>query len=162
MIKTILGVDEAGLYEGALRLLVRLRFDQPSIEVIHVEESHILSSLKDFGYASEYELAQLDFDESLVDKAAKLVTTLGLPVTSKVIHGSPAKELVKHAQLAKADLIGIGSKRRSKFNSSMFNSMGRALSIGAKESILIAKGEIQPEGPLTAVVTTDHSEYSDK
>ena len=45
---------------------------------------------------------------------------------------------------------------------SFFGSVGRALAIGARHSVLIAKGDVAADGPITAVVTTDHSPYSDR
>jgi nucleotide-binding universal stress UspA family protein len=40
--------------------------------------------------------------------------------------------------------------------------VGRGLVIGAKQSLLIAKGEVAPEGSVRAVLATDHSRYADR
>ena len=70
--------------------------------------------------------------------------------------------MVEHANRLKADIVAIGSRRRSKFNSSLFGSVGRALTISGKESLLIAKGTVPATGPISVVLTTDHSKYSDR
>ncbi len=160
--KTIVGVDGTGYYESTLNLLARLRPQEVDIEVIHVDDSKLLVSKQEFGFISGAELSQINSDDTLIMHAKVISEALGFRTSRKVLFGSPAKILLDHARKEKADLICIGSRRRSKFNSSLFGSMGRALAIGSKESVLISKGEVSPVGPLSVVLTTDHSKYSDR
>jgi len=76
--------------------------------------------------------------------------------------GSPAGTLIEQADAMGADLIAIGSHRRSRIAAVLFGSVGRALVIGAHKSVLIAKNAPKAEGKLSAVMTTDHSPYSDE
>ena len=160
--KVIIGIDENGDYESSVKLLSWLELDSPEVALVHVDDSNILSGKRDFSYVSEFELAQLDFEEALLEKAEHFCKKWGFSTSKSILHGSPAKLLVEQARKDKADIVCVGAKRRSKFNSSLFGSVGRALAISSNRSVLIAKSTLSPDGPFTVVVTTDHSEYSDK
>ena len=160
--KAILGVDEARTYLPVLNLLSRLRLADLDLELVHVDHSGIVGTKKDFGFAGGAELAQLDVDDSVIGDAVQTSDHLGLGSSHRIVYGSPAEELVACAEETKALLICIGSKRRSKFNSSLFGSIGKSLTLSSRQSILIAKGEIEETHALTVVATTDFSNYSDR
>ena len=104
----------------------------------------------------------MDLDDSVIIAAELISKTLGFTTTKRTLFGSAPKQLLEYARQSKSELICIGSHRRSKFNSSLFGSMSRALAISGKESVLIAKGAVPATGPLTVVMTTDHSRYSNR
>jgi len=160
--KTLVGIDNTGNYEAALNLLSRLAFDDLQLEVVHVNDSNILHGKRSFGFASSAEIARMDQDDSLILGAEMTAKALGFATTRETLFGSPPKMMVEHANRLKADIVAIGSRRRSKFNSSLFGSVGRALTISGKESLLIAKGTVPATGPISVVLTTDHSKYSDR
>jgi nucleotide-binding universal stress UspA family protein len=66
-----------------------------------------------------------------------------------------------HADQAHADLIAVGSTNKGRYGCFFFGSVGRAISIGSKHSILIAKGSVACSGKVNAVIATDHSKYAD-
>ena len=78
-----------------------------------------------------------------------------------VFIGGPAHQLIDRADAVHADIIAIGSTRKSKYGSFFFGSVGRALAIGSRHTVLIAKGMVKETGKLTAVFGTDHSQYAD-
>ncbi len=160
--KAIIGVDENRSYEATIKLLALLSMDAPTLDVVHIDRSRLVNTDNDFNFVSEYELSQIDFDEDLIAKAEQFAIGCGFHASKTTLYGSPAKLLLHHGSKQKADLICVGAKRRSKFNSSLFGSIGRALAISASQSVLITKAEVSPTGPLTALVTTDHSEYADR
>ena len=143
MLRAIIGIDEGGSYLAVLNLLARLKIAETEVEVVHADETHVVDPRSEFGYVSDAEIAQIDFDEALLS-------------------GPASKVLVEHAGHDKVDLICIGSRRRSKFNSSLFGSMGRSVTISANQSILLSKGNVDSTGDLVAVLAVDHSKYADQ
>ena len=58
-----------------------------------------------------------------------------------------------------ASLIAVGCSGKSAARAFFTGSVGRGLTIAAHQSLLIAKGEPK-EGPIRAVLATDHSAYA--
>ena len=162
MLKAMIGIDEGGSYLSALNLLARLRIADTEVEVVHADETQVIDPRSEFGYVTESEIAQISHDDVLISGAEGLAKQKGWQVTRTVLSGPATKVLVEHAGHEKADLICIGSRRRSKFNSSLFGSMGRSLTISANQSILLAKGNVEPTGDLVAVLAIDHSKYAEQ
>ena len=118
----------------------------------------------DDGLASTPDLLAVHkhFDEKVLSEAEKSAAKKGFHSDKLAYLGSPAGFLMEEADRLNADLIVVGSNKRSQLSSLFFGSVGRALAVGAKHSVLIAKQEVAAEGPLTAVLTADHSKYSDQ
>ena len=162
MLRAIIGIDEGGSYLAVLNLLARLKIAETEVEVVHADETHVVDPRSEFGYVSDPEIAQIDFDEALLSGAEALAKEKGWVVNKTVLSGPASKVLVEHAGHDKVDLICIGSRRRSKFNSSLFGSMGRSVTISANQSILLSKGNVDSTGDLVAVLAVDHSKYADQ
>ena len=162
MLRAIIGIDEGGSYLAVLNLLARLKIAETEVEVVHADETHVVDPRSEFGYVSDAEIAQIDFDEALLSGAEALAKEKGWVVNKTVLSGPASKVLVEHAGHDKVDLICIGSRRRSKFNSSLFGSMGRSVTISANQSILLSKGNVDSTGDLVAVLAVDHSKYADQ
>ena len=99
--------------------------------------------------------------KALEDAAAEL-KQYGISPHRTVLNGSAANRLMDHADGVGADLIAVGSGNKGRVEAFLIGSVGRKLVIGAKQSILIAKRKLAAEGPLTAVLATDHSDYANR
>ncbi|MDR3691825.1 MAG: universal stress protein [Fimbriimonas sp.] len=158
---TIVGVDITGTYESALRILARLKIDSTTLKLVHVDEPPLFSHDEGLSWTPEFLELRDRFDEGALNDAGAVATDLGFKHETLVTAGSPAEALMGQADEAKADLIAVGSSPEPKVTALFFGSVGRALAIGSHQSVLIAKGSVEKEGPLTILVTTDHSRYSD-
>ncbi|MDR3689058.1 MAG: universal stress protein [Fimbriimonas sp.] len=160
--KAVVGVDLSGLYESALSIVARLEIPQTEIELVHVDEPSALHPAEEFKISKEGFEVQRTTDSLALDTADAIAKDLKLSVSGKtVVVGGPAKHLIEEAANSKSDLIAIGSHRKSKYGSFFFGSVGRALTIGSPQSILIAKGMVAKTGKLTAVFATDHSTFAE-
>ena len=164
--RIVLGVDTED-HKAAVELLVRLKFESPSVELVHVLEMLLPPGWK----AGPQEPADLidkfirlqeaEGLKALEDAAAEL-KQYGISPHRTVLNGSAANRLMDHADGVGADLIAVGSGNKGRVEACLIGSVGRKLVIGAKQSILIAKRKLAAEGPLTAVLATDHSDYANR
>jgi nucleotide-binding universal stress UspA family protein len=138
--KAILGIDEMGNYRMGLHLFSRLGFDRAAVELLHV------------GKDSE----PLTGAQSLCDELSVCVES------SDLRSGSPAGRLLDHADQAGAQLIVIGCREAGRLGLFRYGRVSKSLGIAAKTSLLVAKGTVVAEGPVRAVVATDHSPYADR
>ncbi len=161
--KAIVGVDVMGLYNPALNFLGRLAMPHSEVELLRIDEPSTTSPSEGFAWTAEVLEMQRKTDENVIHDAGDAVEELGMSLIGKnVFIGSPAQMLMERAEAIHADIIAIGSTRKSKYGSFFFGSVGRALAIGSRHSVLIAKGEVAKTGKITAVFATDHSQYADE
>lgn len=162
--RIIVGVDTKGHYRNTLNLVARLNFVAPEWTIAHSMEP----GFPVFGYGmpgegeAMVELARLAKETALktLDTAKDEACAHSVRATTKLLSGEPAGSLMEFADAIDADLIAVHSDRKGRFGSLFLGSVGRGLAIGARQSVLISKGPISPQGPLNAVFATDHSEYA--
>ncbi|MES2461525.1 MAG: universal stress protein [Armatimonadota bacterium] len=167
MNRIVLGVDREGHYEPALRLLSRLRPESAAVDVLHVAEIPLLFS--DMTVPSAMELMADAMKEEqqcghqLCEAAAERLSRAGLAArVPPVTGGYPSAEIMAYADRTEARLIAVGATRKGVLRTLFLGSVGRALVIGAHQSILIGKGAVAETGPLRAVFATDHSAYAER
>ena len=160
--KTIVGVDTEGIYTAALDLVQKLEIRESEIELVHIEDQRPFLPDQSFTWTPELIEIQEQFDKKIMHEAEEAAEHKGLHSETFNFIGSPAGTLIEQADEMGADLIAIGSHRRSRLAAVLFGSVGRALIIGAHKSVLIAKNPPKKDGKLSAVMTTDHSPYSDE
>jgi nucleotide-binding universal stress UspA family protein len=169
--RVVLGVDGKHEDRAALNLVKRLRFgaDGAGCEADLV---NVIEALP-FPWWGAGEMSSPEVVEQLMEAQEEIGTAvtkraaadLGGAVrqTRCVIrHGSAPDQLMVHAEEAHADLIAVGGRAHGNFSAFLTGSVGRGLVIGAKQNLLIAKGEVAPEGPVRAVLATDHSRYAER
>jgi nucleotide-binding universal stress UspA family protein len=155
--KAVVGVDLEGHYVSARNLLSRLDFSGCKNYMVHVQKakSEMLPSrlakgaLDEFGQVIE------------VDEEIPPCTTIS-DTTLIVREGAAAEELLKVADDTGSDLICAAATHEGALSCFVLGSVCRALAIGAKQSILIARGNPLPTGPIKAVFATDHSPYAER
>lgn len=160
--KTIVGIDFEGHYESALRLLSRVEFSSNHVELVHADEplvTYVPAVPVPFEIDDNRRIQSLD----LLERANHKASAMGLHVTDRrYMIDPPTKALLDEAAAQHDDLIAIGSRQKGKYGSLFLGSVGRALAIGSRSSVLVAKGEISPTGEVTAVFATDQSEYANE
>jgi nucleotide-binding universal stress UspA family protein len=168
MNRIVLGIDRAGRYEAAVRLLARLRFADAEVTPLHAVETPTVF-LGDVALPATIEIMEdLIAEETEAGQrlAAEVAATLkgdGYAAgDAAVLPGGPAPLLMDRADRIGARLIAVGSEGKGAVRAFLTGGVGRALVMGAHQSVLVAKGDPAPVGPVRAVFATDHSPYADR
>jgi nucleotide-binding universal stress UspA family protein len=162
-LKSVVGIDREGTYRGALDLALGLGFANEEIHLLHCVPSVPPEELF-ADAAGDHPIPALlgqwieDGNREL-SQAEQVVRAAGPPTVRKLTFGHAAGELIRYADAVGADLVVAGSTRRDAPIAFRLGSVGRALAIGAQQSILVAKGD-RKGAPIRAVFATDHSEYA--
>jgi nucleotide-binding universal stress UspA family protein len=164
--KAILGVDHQGSCLGALDLFARLDFRQPELTLLHAADPLVgypaFAVAPYAHYMPDYVVEAKEAGMHLLDATADVACSYSLPASQCLVVGSAAAALLDHADAIDADLIAVATEAKRAFGSLYLGSVSRSLVLGAKQSLLIAKGEVRHQGPLTAIFATDHSDYADR
>jgi nucleotide-binding universal stress UspA family protein len=75
-----------------------------------------------------------------LEEAARLAASHGVPVTSEVLAGDPADEIVTYADNHDVDLIVVGSRGRGTLASTLLGSVSRAVLHDARRPVLVVRG----------------------
>ena len=155
--KAVVGVDLEGHYISAVNLLSRLDFCGCKNYMVHVlkPNSEMVPSLLIKDTLDEFSEV-IEVDEDIPPSAMISDTTL------IVREGASAEELLKVADSTSSDLICAAATHEGALNCFVLGSICRALAIGAKQSILIVRGNPLPTGPVKAVFATDFSPYAQR
>jgi nucleotide-binding universal stress UspA family protein len=153
--RAVVGVDLEGHYISAANLLSRLDFCGCKNYMVHVlkPKSEMLPSrlIKD----------ALDEFSEVIEVDGEIPPSPMISDTTLIVReGAPAEELLKVADSTGSDLICATATHQGALSCFTLGSVCRALAIGAKQSILIARGNPNPTGPIKAVFATDHSPYA--
>lgn len=162
--KILIGVDTRCTYKAALHLCERLRFPNPSWELVHAVQPVFTFG----GYRSAVETAHsIEFaklsqhaGQMAIERAATEATEHGLQVEHALLTGNAAESMMQFADENAVDLIAVHSEQKGRLGSFFLGSIGRGLAISAEQSVLISKGDVLPTGPVRAVFATDHSPYA--
>lgn len=163
--KAIIGIDGSGNYQQALHLLSKLSFSNVAAELLHAVDPITLSVEGAVGPAYAASVGDSDswqrWANDLLAKAQGQSSDLEIPASTLCLVGKPSSLLIERASETHADLIVIGSTHKSQYGAFVLGGVGRGLTIGARQSLLISKQDVKPSGPLTAVFAIDGSEYAD-
>jgi nucleotide-binding universal stress UspA family protein len=160
--KTIVGVDLAGNYAPALELCLELDFPhQHYVFVNAVEPVPAYAPPLGAAFDNGAWITHLrNAGETAVTKAEARVCRNHIQSHSQVTLGAPTATLMTIADDEKADLIALGSAKRSGIGSFFSGSVARGMTIGAHQSLLVTKAPEFPKRPIRAIFATDHSEYA--
>lgn len=160
--KAIIGVDLSGSIAAA-QLFVRMGFQLTELTLAHVIESVFPDgSFPPFG--PNHAITQMMYMREEEGKVAieRAKEALGNGANIEIRRGDPARELMALANEGQADLLAIYSEAKGTYGNLFFGSVAKSLVQAADQSLLIAKGEISPEGPVDVVFATDHSDYANR
>jgi nucleotide-binding universal stress UspA family protein len=97
-----------------------------------------------------------------IDEARDRLRLEEAGIESHLEWGPPAERLLAVAEAQRADLIAVGSTRKSALGSLFVGSVSREVLRASPVSVLVAKRPaVHPDG-LVAVFATDHSEYANE
>jgi nucleotide-binding universal stress UspA family protein len=167
MKRIVLGMDSEGHYEPAAHLLARLRPEGAAVDVFHCAEIPFLVSdmtlPSSVGLMTDILEEEKKLGQRLAEDAARRLRETGLTVrASDVTGGYPSAAIMHYADENKADLIAVAGTHKGALRAFFLGSVARALVTGAHQNVLVAKGDIAPEGTVRAVFATDHSEYANR
>jgi nucleotide-binding universal stress UspA family protein len=170
MAKTIVvGTDGRERDANIAHLLGRLQLfggERPPMDIVNVVES------LPFPWWSGGEMSSPEMIQQLTDAAeaqgiatvnrfSQQVADIASKTRTMVRHGSAPDQLIEHAETSEAALLAVGGIPRNPMGAFWAGSAARGLVIGAKQSLLVVKGEVAESGPIRAVLATDHSKYMD-
>lgn len=160
----VVGVDLGRHYESALNLANRLQFNYPHWILAHSVD--VAMAFSGYSVISEAPLAY-DFFKSASEGAQKVLDDSkadhpNLDIETRLLTGSAVNELIRLAEETKSELMCVHSERKGSLGSLFLGSVSRGIAIAASQSILISKGEVDPTGPVRAVLATDHSDYANR
>lgn len=158
----VLGIDTEKFYEPALRLAGRLAFEGTDWHFAHVVPplgmvAAPFESGEDVETALEADRAA---SEELMDNVLDEACAYGINPRNHRISGPVTSSIMDLSDTVEADLVAVGSHRSGRLAAAFLGSVGRALAIGSKRSLLIGRGEVKQVGPVGAIFATDHSYYA--
>ncbi len=171
--KATVGIDAELRYESALTLLGRLQFPDIHLDLLHVFRplsaavTAEISGPEPGGYVPAEALEHMEEanrarGEAILEQALQKAKKLDPHPIGTLMLGFPTQQLMNRAEETNSDLVCVTAHRHGAFECFVLGSVCRALVIGAKQSILIAKGNPEESGKVNVVVTTDHSAYSNR
>ena len=166
MLRAIIGVDTVDHADSILRFLERLDYDPIAVELLNVVDASLplvpVGAFSGPELIGEYADALRATGEATLKKAKEAACQRGFSARATLVYGPPALTLLDYATENKADMLCVHGTLRGPLGSVIYGSISRAITIGAKQTVLIAKGEESNAGPLRAVLAVDHSEYCDR
>lgn len=159
--RVVLGIDGAKGYIPAQQLLIGLGLRAARIDAVHVVEIGYglpgLPSTHDIWTAIR---ASEERGRRVLEEVKSEATQLGLEMETVLLQGRAAGKIIEYADAVGANLIAVGSERKGRWGSLFFGSVTRELSINARSSILVGKGN-GTEGRVShAIFAMDHSAYA--
>jgi nucleotide-binding universal stress UspA family protein len=169
MTRVLLGTDLGqGVDAPSVRLVQRLRFNAAQVEAVRVVGSPIFPAWEISAGMPPIALEELIQAEEARARAVTeaVAERLGdISAGAHVLHGAALQQLLARADETGADLIAVDGHEDSPLLAALIGSVARGLVLGARQSILLAKGSREPdpttETPVRAVLATDHSDYAD-
>jgi nucleotide-binding universal stress UspA family protein len=164
-VKALIGVDSLGQCSSALELVRRLDFAAEKVILLHSVESVMPDgSFPGLAGGGTYTDMLTEFEHAghiALDEAAAACGA-GANIEKKQMPGDPLRNLLDMADDQEIDLIAVGTQKKSSLQAMLMGSVTRGLLTASTHSFLAAKDIASKEGPLTAVVATDHSDYADQ
>ncbi len=169
----LIGLDRAVNGTPILDLFGRLGFADCRATLAYAAEQptsshspHFRSG--DFGDGGEKSaaatLAQIEEEDAhdMLDEARSILYQQGIHSTHMILHGHPGSALMAAATQMEVDIVAASSSKYGPLRCAVFGSVCRALTISARQSVLIARDVVPRDKPLTAVFATEHTDYCDR
>jgi nucleotide-binding universal stress UspA family protein len=119
--------------EAALSLARTL---DASVELVHVREPFAYAVAGEYGPSLEQEQALVRWIDRELALASDHVTHARVPCVTTSLHGSPAREIVAHAEKTGADLIVVGTHGRGGITHAVLGSVAERVVQKAKRPVL--------------------------
>ncbi|WP_437229890.1 universal stress protein [Planctomicrobium sp. SH661] len=151
--KILLAVDGSTHSQEAIRFVAGFPFQSPpEISLVHV---CFVQDLHDFGDVISRDVNKLVDDfraegEKLLAQGAKKFDNVSPNVSTHMLDGHPAKEILRFAKETQSDLIVIGSRGLSSMNRFLLGSVSEKVALYAPCSVLVVR---DPRGPDSLVAS---------
>lgn len=164
--RALLGIDDAGTCDVALRMTAKLGFDDLQTTLLHCVES-VLPDGSFPQLATGHAIAQMiqereDTGRIVLESARQTMGELGIAAETRLEQGSPSVCVLRVADEIEADLIVVGCSNKGRWGTLFFGSVSQAVVTGARRHLAVVKREVPVDRPLTAVFATDHSDYTNR
>lgn len=146
--KILLAIDSSTHSQEAVSFLAGFPFESPpELTLVHVS---FVQSLHDFGGAISSDVNRLVDDfradgEKLLKLAAKKCEKFTQNISTRLLDGYPAKEILKCAQQVHVDLIVIGSRGLSTMSRFLLGSVSEKVALYAPCSVLVVRTPRAPD-----------------
>lgn len=159
----LVGVDTEGHSNQVANLLARLRFPDLSCRLVHSVQSvmpdgSFPGSTPGATLAAVHE-GLVEAGKSSLANSARVFESVGIPCTTVLDYGDPARVLLEHAEADGCEMIAVASTAKSYYGSLFFGSVAKGLILGGKGPLLITKRDHPGSGPVNAVLASDNSDY---
>lgn len=119
--------------ETALRMALAL---DGSVELVHVREPFVYALAGQYGPSPQQEQALTDWIDRALAEASDRLNHARVPCVTTSLHGSPAREIVAHAEKIGADLIVVGTHGRGGLSHAVLGSVAERIVQKAKRPVL--------------------------
>jgi nucleotide-binding universal stress UspA family protein len=107
-----------------------------SVDLVHVREPFIYAVAGDYGPSLQQEQALVHWIDRELSQAGDAISHARVPCTTTSLYGSPAREIVAHAEKTGADLIVIGTHGRGGIAHAVLGSVAERVVQKAKRPVL--------------------------
>jgi nucleotide-binding universal stress UspA family protein len=108
-----------------------------SVEIVHVREPFVYAMLGDYGPTVQQEQALMTWIDRSLEEAANHALSYRVPCVTTSLHGSPAREIVSHAQKVGSDLIVVGTHGRGAVAHAVLGSVAERVVQRAGRPVLV-------------------------
>jgi nucleotide-binding universal stress UspA family protein len=137
MKKLLIAVDlsepSKDVIEAGLRLATAL---DGSVELVHVREPFVYAVAGQYGPTPEQERALVAWIDRALAGASDRINHARIPCVTTSLYGSPAREIVAHAEKIGADLIVVGTHGRGGISHAVLGSVAERIVQRAKRPVL--------------------------
>jgi len=107
-----------------------------SVELVHVREPFVYTLAGEYGPSLEQEQALVRWIDHELSQAGDQVTHGRVPCVTTSLYGSPAREIVAHAEKTGADMIVVGTHGRGGISHAVLGSVAERVVQKAKRPVL--------------------------
>lgn len=160
---TVVGIDLGRKWATVVRLLKRLDIEGLNQIFVNAIES-VLPDGSFIDLPTDHPISQIVAESRAegMKQCEEAQAMLGGMGECTARPGVPKEVLFHIMEERKAELVALGTEKKSALGDLFFGSVSKALLTGSKCSVLFGKNEVPESGPLTAVFATDHSDYANR
>jgi len=107
-----------------------------SVELVHVREPFIYALAGAYGPTQEQEQALVTWIERALDEVSARAAHARVPCVTTSLYGSPALEIVAHAEKVGADMIVVGTHGRGGISHAVLGSVAERVVQKARRPVL--------------------------
>ena len=156
--KVILGIDHSPSSSAALELVLRMKFEDLQLVLVHSVESVLPGGA--FVDAKGHRVADLAIENRksssvLLREAQDRAELYGVEAQAQTCLGDPLQAIQSVADERDADLIAIGRNQHSAWEALFLGSTAKRLLHDSKRHLLIAHSSVEAKGNLRALFAVD-------